>query len=145
MAKEENFRKINNPNIRMKTPETKYRKRRSKFIDTQKVVQRQFVNGFADFIRNHAVVSLAVGFVIATQVQVLVKQMVDSFITPTAQFFFKNALIKDSLTIHLKGRDVIYNWGIFANDFINFLFVLLAIYLIVKVFKLENLNKPKNQ
>ncbi len=144
LAKKEDYRKVNTLNMRMQTPNTKHRRKNTNIINPKNVVQGEFVSGFLDFMRNHAVVSLAVGFVIATQVQALVKQMVDSFITPTAQFFFKNALVNDNLTIHLQGRNVVYDWGIFVNDFINFLFVLLAIYLIIKIFKLEKLNKSKD-
>lgn len=101
------------------------------------------VKGFADFIRDHAVVSLAIGFVIATQVQALVKQLVDNFITPTFQFFFKNALVNDSLVFHFQSRKIVYNWGQFVNGLLDFIFVLGTIYVIVKLFKLERFNVSK--
>jgi large conductance mechanosensitive channel protein len=105
----------------------------------------ELVGGFFDFIRSHAIISLAVGFVIATQVQTVVKQLVSSFITPTFQLFFKGTLLKDSWKFHFNGHEVVYNWGIFANDLVDFIFVLAVIYLIIRFFKLERLEKPKTK
>ncbi len=124
--------------IRMQSPSSK---RRAPKRPKVSVAPEVIVTGFIDFIKEHGVVSLAVGFVIATQVQALVKLLVSSFITPTFKFFFKNALENESLVWHVNGREIIYSWGQFINGFINLIFVLVAIYLIVKVFKLDRLNK----
>src|SRR4051812_34148394 len=40
------------------------------------------VGGFVTFLREHSVVTLAVGFAIATQAQALIKQLITSFIDP---------------------------------------------------------------
>lgn len=97
--------------------------------------------GFINFIKNHSVVSLAVGFIIATQAQTLIKQLVASFVTPTFQFFFTGSLAKDTVTLHLNGRSISYTWGAFVNDLLTLLFDLLAIYLIIVLFKLDRLDK----
>ena len=128
-------------NIRMKSPNSKSRSSR---LSNASIKTDVIVGGFVDFLKNHSVVTLAVGFVIATQVQGLVKQLVDSFITPTIQFFFKNSLTSDSITIHLSDRTIVYTWGQFANQFLVFFFVLIAIYLIIKAFRLDKLTPPKS-
>ena len=127
--------------LRLKEANTRDRTPRQNHLTV--IFPDELVGGFFDFLRSHAIVSLAVGFVIATQVQAVVKQLVSSFITPTFQVFFKGALLKDSWNWHFKGHVVSYNWGIFANDLLDFLFVLIAIYLLIRFFKLEKLDKPK--
>ncbi|HEY4963447.1 MAG TPA: MscL family protein [Candidatus Saccharimonadales bacterium] len=128
-------------NIRFKQPDSK--DRRPKQTNLTALAPVDLAGGFVDFIRNHAIIALAVGFVIATQVQALVKQLVSSFITPTFQFFFNNALANDNLTLHLNNHVVVYSWGVFITDLLDFLFVLVALYLIIRFFKLDKLDKPK--
>jgi large conductance mechanosensitive channel protein len=100
------------------------------------------VNGFVDFLREHAVVGLAIGFVIGTQVQSLVKQLVASFIDPIFQLFFGKALSSRNLTLHYSGRSAQFPWGAFVYGLLDFLFVIAAIYILVKVLKLDKLDKP---
>lgn len=126
--------------IRMESPSSKRRAPRRPKVN---VAPEVIVTGFIEFIKEHGVVSLAVGFVIATQVQAVVKLLVSSFITPTFKFFFKNALENESIVWHVRGTEVVYNWGQFANGFVNLIFVLVALYLIVKIFKLDRLNKSQ--
>lgn len=128
-------------NIRFESPAT--RDRTPKQNPLTVIAPDELVGGFIDFLRNHAIVGLAIGFVIATQVQAVVKQLVSSFIEPTFQLFFKGALLNDSITWHFNGRTVSYNWGVFANDLLDFIFVLAALYLIIRIFKLDRLDKPK--
>jgi len=124
----------------MKTPNSKSRNTTSSIKPFKTEV---IVGGFVNFLRDHSVVTLAVGFVIATQVQGLVKQLVNSFITPTIQYFFKNALVKDNLIIHLSNRTIVYGWGQFLNEVIIFLFVLVTIYLIIRVLRLDKFTVTK--
>ncbi len=103
------------------------------------------VSGFIEFIREHAVVGLAIGFVIATQVQTLVKQLVSSFIDPLFQLLFGKALSQRTFTLHFHGRATNFGWGGFVYVLLDFLFVLAAIYAIVKFFKLDKLDQPKKK
>jgi hypothetical protein len=72
--------------VRMETPKSKGRKPKSKVPTV--VMQPPGVTGFIDFLREHAIVALAVGFVIGTQVQSVVKQLVASFISPAFSLLF---------------------------------------------------------
>ena len=101
------------------------------------------VNGFLDFLREHSVVSLAIAFVIGLQSQVLVKQLVSSFIDPLFKLLFGQALSQQTFTLHFHGRAANFSWGAFAYGLLNFLFVLAAIYAMVKLLKLDKLDKPK--
>jgi large-conductance mechanosensitive channel len=104
------------------------------------------VGGFLEFLREHAVVSLAVGFAIATQAQALIKQLITSFIDPAwALVFNGDKLSAKQSKIHWHGREQLFTWGAFAYAMLDFLFVLLAIYVLVKVFGLDKLEKPKKK
>lgn len=103
------------------------------------------VGGFADFLREYTVVSLAIGFVIATQVQGLVKQLVAGFIDPFSKLLFGTALSQRTFTLHWHTRAANFGWGDFVYGLIDFLFVLIVIYVVIKFFKLDKLNKPKNK
>ncbi len=99
------------------------------------------VGGFVNFLREHAIVGLAIGFVIGQQAQLLVTKLVDSFIKPLSTVLFGSALNVRSFNVYSHGQDVPFNWGAFAYALLNFLFVLAAIYAIVKFLKLDKLDK----
>lgn len=101
------------------------------------------VGGFADFLREYTVVTLAIGFVIATQVQGLVKQLVAGFIDPFSKLMFGHALSNRTFTLHWHTRAANFAWGGFVYTLIDFLFVLVVIFLMIKIFRLDKLNKPK--
>src|SRR5579872_7222120 len=71
------------------------------------------ISGFFDFLRENAVVSLAVGFVLATQVQTVVKQMIASFIDPLFQLIVpgNQSLSARTFTLHFNGRHANFGWG----------------------------------
>ncbi len=100
-------------------------------------------SGFVRFLRENAVVGLAVGFVVGAQVQNVVKQLITSFVDPLSQLLFGQALSTRTVAMHFNGRSAVFSWGMFANVLINFLFVLAVIYLIIKLLKLDKLDKPK--
>ncbi len=102
------------------------------------------VGGFVVFLREHAIVGLAVGFAIATQVQAMVKQLIASFIDPLYGLLFNGPkLSAKTLTLHWHGRAQEFSWGAFVYSLIDFLFVLAVIYLIIKFFNLDKLDKPR--
>lgn len=113
-------------------------------ISPDEMVKNQ-VGGFVNFLREHTVVGLAVGFIIGQQAQTVVKSLVDSFITPLLSILIGQDLLKKSIAVHNSQGIVVtrFTWGSFVYGFINFLFVLLAIYLIVRLLKLDKLDKPK--
>jgi large conductance mechanosensitive channel len=106
-------------------------------------VLRDQVGGFANFLRDYGVVGLAVGFIIGLQAQTMMKQFVDSFLTPLLNMWLGNNLSARSFSVGSGGDMVTFAWGKFLYAFINFLFVVLVIYLLVKIFKLDKLSKPK--
>lgn len=103
----------------------------------------ELVGGFVNFLREHAIVGLAVGFAIGAQAQTLVKTLVSSFIDPSFQLLFGQALSKRTFTLHFRSHVADFGWGAFIYGLLNFLFVLGAIYCIVKLLNLDKLDKPK--
>lgn len=103
------------------------------------------VSGFTTFLRDYAVVGLAVGFIIGLQAQNLMKQLVSSFIDPAFNLLFGQALSQRTFTLEWHGRTSDFPWGAFTYVLLNFLFVLAVIYAIVKILKLDRLEKPKKK
>ncbi|HPR09294.1 MscL family protein [Candidatus Saccharibacteria bacterium] len=123
-----------------KKTQAKYPNLRVVLEDPDELFKKQ-VGGFVHFLREKAVVGLAVGFIIGQQAQGVIKQLVDSFINP-----WMNLLIGSRLQDRV-GRvgGEVFAWGKFIYVFINFVFVILAIYIIMKLFKLDKLDLPKEK
>lgn len=109
-------------------------------MDADDAVMEQ-VGGFVTFVREHAIVGLAIGFIIGTQAQAVIKQLVDSFIAPTLVLIFGGQLKNLKFSI----GDATYAWGSMLYALINLMAVLVAIYLLLKIFKLDKLDKPKDK
>ena len=103
------------------------------------------VGGFVNFLREYAVVGLAIGFVVGLQAQGLIKQLVDSFINPAFLLLFGGERLQSrNFVLHFGEREQTFAWGMFAYVLLNFLFVLIAIYAVVKLFKLDKLKKQED-
>lgn len=105
---------------------------------------RGSVGGFVNFLRENAVLSLAVGFVFGTQVQAVVKQLISSFIDPLSELLFagNKTLSNRTFTLHFEGRHANFGWGALVYSLIDFLFIAIIVYAVIKLFQLDRL-KPK--
>jgi large-conductance mechanosensitive channel len=99
------------------------------------------VGGFLDFLKQHAVVGLIIGFVIGNQVTSIVKQLISSFVDPLTKLLFGTALSNRTFVLHLRGRSATFDWGALVYVLVIFLFVLITMYLAVKLLKLDKLEK----
>lgn len=116
--------------------------RHKKYVDL--VTPDVFVGGFVSFLREHAIVGLAVGFAIGAQAQLLVKTLVSSFIDPMFALFFGQQLSKQTFTLQFATHaPVDFGWGAFVYGLLNFMIVLASIYVIIRLFKLDGFDKPK--
>jgi large-conductance mechanosensitive channel len=105
-------------------------------------LMREQLGGFINFLSEHAVVGVAIGFIVGLQAQTLIKQLVASFVTPLFSLLVGQNLQNDRITIH--GTDpVVFAWGSFIYTLADFVVVLLFIYLVVKIFRLDKLDKKK--
>lgn len=96
---------------------------------------------FAEFVREQGVVGLAVGFVLGGSVSKLVTAFVRDFVDPIAGLMFgaKDRLATQAIAIN--GTAIA--WGDFAVALIDFLILLAFIFLLVRVFRLERLDRRK--
>jgi large-conductance mechanosensitive channel len=100
-------------------------------------------SGFVDFLREQAVVGVAIGFIIGFQAQTFMKQFVSSFVDPMFTLFFGQKLASRTSTLSLHDRSVVLAWGSFIYAFLSFVFFLLVVYLFFKFFRLEKLAKSQ--
>jgi large conductance mechanosensitive channel len=129
--------------IKITHPDTKKHSHVTVLFESDEIVKEQ-LGGFVNFLRERGVVGVAVGFIIGLQAQTLMKQMVESFVTPLLDFWF-NGLAKKQITLQAGGKPVYLSWGEFLYSLITFLFVVLFVYLIVKLLRLDKLDKPKDK
>lgn len=150
MAERNRKRPHNQSQIQTVTPGTTIRieqpksgRRPKPKVATVVVQEINPVGGFVNFLREHAVVSLAVGFAIATQAQSVIKQLIASFIDPLFALALNGQkLSTKTATVHFHGRAQLLGWGAFVYTLIDFIFVLAFIYAIIKIFNLDKLDKP---
>src|SRR5579875_1812458 len=121
------------------------RSTRSKAAVVVDVVTPPAVDGFLAFLREHAVVGLAVGLVIGTQIKAIVDSLNNGFISPLFGLFFGGAsLQRHATTVHWHGRAVSLAWGALVYQVVDFIFVMIVLYAIIKLFKLDKLDQPKS-
>lgn len=130
--------------VRISTPQGKNRRQPKISVIVAQDIPNP-VSGFIGFLREHAIVTLAVGFVLATQVQAVIKQLIASFIDPLFKLIFPGdkTLSARTFTLHFHGRQASFGWGAVAYAVIDFLFVAGTVYAIIKILKLDKLDKPK--
>jgi large conductance mechanosensitive channel len=134
----------------MKPPEKKSQKKAVVRAKAQAVggYSKKHVSGFIDFIRTQGVVGLAVGLVLGGAVTILVKSLVDNVVMPPIGLVLGSSEGLKGLTINLgktaEGNAAILHYGVFLNDFINFLVIALVVYLVVHALGFDKLDKKKD-
>lgn len=101
------------------------------------------VGGFVNFLREHAIVGLAVGFMLGTQVQTVVRAFIAGFIDPLFLLAFpgNKSLSDRTFTLHFDGRHADFGWGALVYALLDFLVVAGAIYMVIRIFQLDKLDK----
>jgi large-conductance mechanosensitive channel len=100
--------------------------------------------GFVDFLREHAIVGLAIGFVVGTQAQTVVRQLIESFITPTINLIIGGAALdKRTFYLNLFHNGQSFAWGKMVLVLVNLFVVLATIYTMVKILNLDKLEKKQ--
>jgi large-conductance mechanosensitive channel len=129
-------------NIEIKTKAGEKHPKITVLVDSSEDAVRDRVHGFVGFLRERAIVGLAVGFVVAAQVQGVVKQLISSFLDPLTVLLFGAKLSNRTFTWDWHGRHADFAWGQFVYVLVDFFVVVLAIYIIIKLFKLDKLDTP---
>lgn len=102
--------------------------------------------GFITFVREQGVVGLAVGLAIGTQAGILVKDMVAAVIDPLVGLLIGNPQGLQAATwgVKISGRSATFKLGQLVYSMIVFSAVCLVIYVVVRGFKLDRLDKKKS-
>ncbi len=103
------------------------------------------IKAFMDFIRTQGVVGLAIGLVLGGAASILVKSLVDNVVMPPLGLLLGSAEGLKGLSVTVgttaTGVPAILHYGVFLNDFVNFLIIALVVYLTVKILKVDKLDK----
>jgi len=112
-----------------------------------KVGESQF-KAFLDFIRTQGVIGLAVGLVLGGAVSVLVKSLVDNVVMPPLGMVLGSAQGLKGLSWTMgntsNGVPAVLNYGVFLNDFINFVVIAFVIYLLVRLLRFDRIDKKND-
>ncbi len=98
---------------------------------------RQHIGGFMDFIRDRGVAGFAIGFILGGAAQKLVQALMDDIVNPLIGSFLGSVNTLSAYTIGA------FKVGDFISVLINFLILCLVVYLIFKILRLEELDRPK--
>lgn len=106
------------------------------------------LKAFLDFIRTQGVVGLAVGLVLGGAVSVLVKSLVDNVVMPPLGMVLGSAQGLKGLSWTMgntaNGVPAVLNYGVFLNDFINFVVIAFVIYLLVRLLRFDRIDKKND-
>ena len=96
----------------------------------------KLVHDFREFLKEYKVLAVAVGFIMATAVNDLMKSLVTNVLMPLL-----NPLIPHGTweTAVFSLGKIKIEWGLFLNSFLHFLLLALVVYLVVK----KLLERPK--
>ena len=118
-------------------------KHHSRVLEEPDDVLKEQVGGFTNFLREYAVVGLAVGFILGQQANAVAKQLATSFIQPWLQVLFGKDFSDWTYVAHHGTQKIDVAWGQFVYTFIEFLFVAITIYVVVRLLRLDKLKKLK--
>ena len=98
------------------------------------------------FVREQGVVGLAVGLAIGTAAGAAVKQIVEGFINPIINLLVgsQEGLVAATWTLTVGSREAVFAWGAVTSALITLIATALVIYWLVKVAKLDRIDKKKS-
>lgn len=99
------------------------------------------MKNFLDFIRERAVVGLAIGFVLGGAVSQLVNSFINDIINPIVGLLLGQVHGLKESSIPFFGAEIM--WGNFVVTLINFLIMTAVVFYGFKLLGLEKLDKPK--
>jgi large conductance mechanosensitive channel len=89
----------------------------------------QFASGFRDFLKNYGILSLAIAFIIGTQVSKTVSALVNDLLMPVITFFIPEGKWEQWV---LRIGSVQLRIGDFLENLLEFVIIALVVYLIAK-------------
>ena len=99
---------------------------------------KEVVSGFFEFIQTYGVLPLAIGVVVGTAVNDFVKSLVDGIISPFIALITPGSTLA---TFQVEIHGSIFKVGMVVNALLNFVFVALTVYVVVKILLKQELPK----
>jgi large conductance mechanosensitive channel len=101
---------------------------------------------FMNFVREQGVVGLAVGLAVGAAAGATVRQIVEGFINPIITLLVgsQEGLTSAKWHVEIGDRSADFAWGAVLSSIITLLATALVIYWVVKVGKLDRLDKKKS-
>lgn len=103
------------------------------------------IKDFIDFLRTQSVFGLAVGLVLGGAVSTFVTSLVDNIVMPPLGLLLGSAKGLKGLTLTIgstrAGDVAVLNYGVFLNDFFNFIVIAIVVYFLVRLMKVEPIVK----
>ncbi|CAH1856577.1 large conductance mechanosensitive channel protein MscL [Convivina intestini] len=104
---------------------------------------KNFFNEFKTFITKGNIFDLAVGVIVGTAFVALVKSLTTNLINPLIGVFTGQASSLSNLKLVVTDN-LVFSYGAFLNDFINFLITALVVFVLVKIIN-KYMIKPKEE
>lgn len=101
------------------------------------------MNSFVEFIRERAVVGLAIGFVLGGAVSQLVNSFINDIVNPIVGLLLGQVHGLKESSVSFFGADLM--WGNFLVTLINFFIMTAVVYFGFKLLRLDKLDKPKEK
>jgi large conductance mechanosensitive channel len=100
---------------------------------------KKVMKEFMDFLKEYKVIALAIAFIMGVAATALIKSMVDNIIMPIITFMIPGGTWK---TATFALGPIVFGWGAFVGEIINFVIIAFVIFLIAKlVMKEEKVSK----
>jgi len=128
--------------VKITQPKGRRRNGVTVLLESDDLVRHQAA-GFVHFLQDYAVVGLALGFIVGQQANGVVKQFVASFLDPLFKVWLGQDLSTQTATLHHEGTAIAVPWGAFVYTLFEFFVVLLVMYAVIKLFKLDRFAKKK--
>lgn len=96
---------------------------------------------FSHFVREKGVIGLAVGLVVGSAVTVIVNKLVADFVSPLIAWVTGASNNIGAMTWTVPGTSVTFLWGDFVMSLVNFLAIMLTVYLVFVKSPLNKLDK----
>jgi len=100
------------------------------------------MKGFIDFVREQGIIGLAIGFLLGGSVSKVVTSLVQDIVNPFLGIVLGSAgnLSDMSFTV---GQATV-RWGSFIASFIDFATIASVVYVLIRIFKFDKLDKKKD-
>lgn len=106
----------------------------------------RYFGGFIEFVREQGVVGVAIGLVIGGAATTLVKSLIDNVVMPPIGVLLGSADGLRGLSIDMGtygGKVAELRYGQLLSDLVNFMIIALVVYVVVKLLKVDKLDKKK--